>query len=137
MSHTPSYSPVLDSLENIRENLIEDSNPITNPFYYAQDRQSWYDEVATKTCEQSRREKSEEKIKKKKIKSNSLKNTSFIMRKETGDVRHLIQIIIHDLDDRNIDEINTESGNAAVNVQHLVTSAYDDIMDETEHLVCV
>ncbi|CAK1594520.1 unnamed protein product [Parnassius mnemosyne] len=127
MSHTSFYSPVLDSLENIRENLIEDSNPIINPFYYAQDRQGWYDEVATKTCEQSRRQKSEEKILKKKIKSNSLKNTSFIMRKETGDVRHLIKIIIHGLDGRNIDEINTESGNAAVNVQYLVTSAYDDI----------
>lgn len=115
--------------------MIEDSEPTTNPFYYAQDRQGWYDEVATKAREQNRRQKSEEKNKKKKIRSNSLKNTSFIMRKETGNVRHLIKIIIHNLDGCNIDEINTESGNAAVNVQYLVTSAYDDIMDETEHLV--
>ncbi|CAB3248300.1 unnamed protein product [Arctia plantaginis] len=39
---------------NSHENLIEDDNPITNPFYYAQDRERWYSEVAAKVCEESR-----------------------------------------------------------------------------------
>lgn len=114
--------------------MIEDPDPVTNPFYYAQDRDSWDMEVAAKASEESRREKAEERKLKKK-KSKSFKNSSFVMRKEQGQVRHLIKVMIYDSDGCNMEEIDTKTSNASVNVQYLVTSDYDDIMSETEHLV--
>lgn len=116
------------------QNVIEDADPVTNPFYYAQDRDRWDMEVATKACEESRQQRAEaQRLKKKK--SKSFKNSSFIMRKEQGRVRHLIKIMVYDLNGRNMEEIDTENDNANVNVQYIVTSDYDDIMDKTDNLV--
>lgn len=119
------------------QNLIEDDYPITNPFYYAQDRESWDAEVAAKAYEESRQQKAEEQtMKKKKNKSKSMSiKKSYIMRKESAHVRHLIKIMIHDLDGRPMDKIRVNPEDASVDVQYLVTSNYDDIMTETEHLV--
>ncbi|KAJ8737824.1 hypothetical protein PYW08_000419 [Mythimna loreyi] len=137
MSRSPSYKPVLDTTSTNPQchNLITD--PVLNPFYYAQDGESWYAQVAANACNESHQQKLEEQKqkKKKKTKSKPFKNTSFIIRKEPGHVRQLIKIIIHDLDDRHIDEIDTEPDSASVNIQYLVKSDYDDIMSETELLV--
>ncbi|XP_026727690.1 uncharacterized protein LOC113493857 [Trichoplusia ni] len=137
MSGSASYSPVLDIIShnrisafneeperlNLQENLIEDDYPITNPFYYAQDRESWDAEVAAKAYEESRQQKAEEQTtKKKKNKSKSMSiNKSYIMRKESAHVRHLIKIMIHDLDGRPMDKIRVNPEDASVDVQYLVT----------------
>lgn len=57
------------------------------------------------------------------------------MRKESAHVRHLIKIMIHDVNGRPVDKIKVNPEDASVDVQYLVTSDYDDIMTETEHLV--
>lgn len=116
------------------QNVVADSDPIMNPFYYAQDRESWDIEVAATAREESRQQMAEERRSKKK-KNKSFKNSSFIMRKEQGHVRHLIKVMVYDLDGRNMEEIDIGLDNASVNVQYIVTSYYDDIMDETNHLV--
>lgn len=115
--------------------MIDDIYPVTNPFYYAQDRESWENiEVAAIAHGESRQKKIEEPRLKKK-KSKSFKNSSFIVRKEQGRARHLIKVMVYDLDGRNMEEIDTETDNASVNVQYIVTSDYDDIMDKTDNLV--
>lgn len=116
--------------------MIESSDPVFNPFYYAQDRESWYAEVSAQACEESRQQEIEkEKLKKKKNKSKSFKNKSFVMRKESGTVRRIIKIIVHDVDGRHMDEIDSDPDSASVNIQYLVRSDIDEIMSETEYLV--
>lgn len=118
------------------QNFVGESDPIMNPFYHAQDRESWYAEVAAKLYEEHQQRKAKEQtLKKKKIKSKSFRNKSFIIRKEPKRSRHLIKIIIHDLDGRNMEEVIIEPDSASVNVQYLVTSDYDDIRNETDNLV--
>lgn len=119
------------------QNLIESSDPVLNPFYYAQDRESWDLEVATKAYEESRQQATEKKKLKKKKKKNckSFKNTSFIMRKEPGHVRKIIKIIVYDVNGRQMEEIDSDPDSASVNVQYLVRNDFDEIMSETEFLV--
>lgn len=123
------------------QNLIESSDPVLNPFYYAQDQERWFDEVAAKACEESRQQEIEKKTLKKKKKKKkkickSLRNTSFIMCKEPGHVQRIIKIIVHDVDGRhNMEEIDSDSDSASVNIQYLVRSDFDEIMSETECLV--
>lgn len=120
------------------QNVIEDleADPVINPFYYAQDKESWDMEIAAKAFEESQQKKTKERRMKKKKNSKSFNNSSFIIRKEPGHVRQLIKIIIHDLSGRHItDEIDTDPDSASVNLQYLVRSDYDDVMSETEHLV--
>ncbi|XP_063895529.1 uncharacterized protein LOC135118185 [Helicoverpa armigera] len=150
MSRSPCYSPdfnIMDpnrtsSLNNDSEginlqNMMDDINdPITHPFNFAQDRESWYAEVAAAAQEEYRLEKAKRQtLKKRKVKSKSLKTKSFIMRKESDRAQRVIKIIIYDLDGGNMDEISSNPEDASVNVQYLVTSEYDDIMTETEYLV--
>ncbi|PZC84308.1 hypothetical protein B5X24_HaOG205503 [Helicoverpa armigera] len=112
------------------------NDPITHPFNFAQDRESWYAEVAAAAQEEYRLEKAKRQtLKKRKVKSKSLKTKSFIMRKESDRAQRVIKIIIYDLDGGNMDEISSNPEDASVNVQYLVTSEYDDIMTETEYLV--
>lgn len=122
------------------QNWIDSSDPVLNPFYYAQDQDRWFDEVAAKACEESRQQEIEKKtLKKKKKKTKickSLKNTSFIMCKEPGHVQRIIKIIVHDVDGRhNMEEIDSDLDSASVNIQYLVRSDSDEIMSETECLV--
>lgn len=117
------------------QNLIDCPDPVLNPFYYAQDQESWYAEVAEKACEESRQQKIQEKKIKKKKKSKPFKNTSFITRKEPGHIHRIIKIIVHDVEGRQMNEIDSDPDSASVNIQYLVRSDIDDIMSETEYLV--
>lgn len=41
----------------------------------------------------------------------------------------------HDVDGRNMDEIDSDLDSARVNIQYLVRSDFDEISNETEYLV--
>lgn len=118
------------------QNASDSNDPVTHPFNYAQDAESWYAEVAAAAHEEYRNQRAEKQTsKKRKIKSKSLKTKSFIMRKESDRAQRVIKIMIYDLDGGNMDEISSNPEDASVNVQYLVTSEYDDIMTETDYLV--
>lgn len=118
------------------QNLMGSSDPVLNPFYYAQDRESWYAEVASTACEESRQQEiKKKKMKKKKNESKVLKNRSFIMREEPGHIRRIIKIIIHDVDGRKMEDIDSDPESASVNIQYLVRNDLDEIMNETDYLV--
>lgn len=65
----------------------------------------------------------------------TLDNSSYIIRKEPGKAHHLINISIHDMSDNASGRSCNEHDSTRVSVQYLVRNNYDEIMDETEHLI--
>lgn len=136
--------------------LEDDFDPITNPFYYAQNMEEHYesefqklqkelDEKKTNESTKNNDENSHKEItlNKKKRTSLSLKKdlinkpstskSSYVIRKEKEKALHLIKISIQNLNNANIHEIDTE--NPCVSVQYIVTDIYDSVMDDTENLI--
>lgn len=140
-------------------NFEDDPDPITNPFYYAQNMDAYYEaEIQkiqnemkekeeqlknvkdvikeSKELPEKRKHKSKLSLKKtifKPTASTSAASTSYIIRSETGKARHLIKISIEDLTDFNVsssDPIKKE-----ICVQYLVKEHYDEIKNEADRLV--
>lgn len=132
-----------------------DTYSLGNPFLFAQDRESFYNTEAELAHQEYLNEKKEEQksvetkdhkrkksnINKKVMKKYPTQSSSYVIRKETGIPHHLIKILIYDLtrcvkDNKQNCEIDYDVGDSAdVNIQYLVKDDYDDILDETEHLV--
>lgn len=80
-------------------------------------------------------------INRKTIRKSHTLPSSYVIRKETGKPHHLIKIQIYDLtrcvkDTKQNCEIDNDVVDSAdVSIQYLVNDDYDDILDETEHLV--
>lgn len=133
----------------------DDPDPITNPFYYAQNMDAFYDAELQKMQKEVQEEQmkknlelnkppkeSSEKHKKRKL---SLKKsickpstsasefTSYVVRQETAKAHHLIKISIEDLTNANFYETNLEKVN--VSVQYIVKDSYDEIMSDTQKLI--
>lgn len=130
----------------------DDTNPITNPFYYAQNMDAVYEleyqklqnqlqEEQLKNIEANKHEKEAVENKKKKSRLSLKKTickpastsscTSYVVRKESGKAHHLIKISIEDTG--TLCGINSDIKN--VSVQYLVKDNYDDIMEDTERLI--
>lgn len=134
----------------------DDEDPITNPFYYAQNMDAVYETEIQKLQNEMREKQlkkdleastsNKETVENKKKSRLSLKKTickpatststactSYIIRKETRKAHRLIKICIEDIADTDLYTTNIK--NANISVQYLVKDSYDEIFKDTEKLI--
>lgn len=138
------------------ENSYEDDNPITNPFYYAQNMDAVYEteiqrlqkemeeeqsrknlEASTSTKEiAENKKKSKLSLKRTILKpetSTCAAGTSYVIRKETKKAHHIIKISIEEI--TGTDLCQTNINNTNISAQYLVKDSYDEILNDTEKLI--
>lgn len=131
-------------------NYEDDPDPITNPFYYAQNMDAFYESEMQKIQQEMKKdvinnqikELPEKGVKKSKL---SLKKTickptastsactSYVIRKETGKAHHVIKICIENFSD--VISFDSNLNKTDISVQYLVKEHYDEIKNDTERLI--
>lgn len=124
---------------------IDDTNPITNPFYYAQDVDGYLDRLEEQRVREQQQTASKskddqlskpKKSKKRKSSTESL-STYIIRRKYNQTTRHLVKINIYEIKDQEADNDFSDSDNPSVSVQYIVEDGnhFNDIRDATNSLI--
>lgn len=131
--------------------IDDDCNPITNPYYYAQNimADSYINQEETaenkvkpgsskpmkKVNKNKKRIASKRKLESSlKLSSDPPASSSYIIKKETRRAMQLIKINILDLYGSELNN-SSDIDSASVSVQYIVTDSYDDIADATKRLI--
>lgn len=121
---------------------MDECNPITNPFYYAQDVDGYVTKMLNDEKEMKEKTLQQKQIKvtkKRKLpesETSTLNNTPRIeprvytshVIKKYKKAKKIIKIVVENLD-------SGESSEDEISVQYVVTGHYDDILEQTECLV--
>lgn len=138
-------------------NFEDDPDPITNPYYYAQNMDAFYDaeikkiqnemkedqmkkdnDVIKQSKELPEKGKPKSKLSLKRTickptASTSAASTSYVIRSETEKAKHLIKISIEDLSDFLLP--NSSLIKKEICVQYLVKEHYDEIKNDADRLI--